>query len=81
MIETALAAAVAITAGVGRSIGPCGCAPASPRPYMEAEDAVAAWIDERCERNSSAWESSTVLFASWSAWAELAGENPGPQLT
>jgi putative DNA primase/helicase len=45
--------------------------------YMEAEDAIAAWIDDKCERDTAAWESSTVLFASWSAWAERAGENAG----
>jgi putative DNA primase/helicase len=45
--------------------------------YLEAEDAIAAWIEDRCEREPSEWESSTVLFASWSAWAEKAGEQPG----
>jgi putative DNA primase/helicase len=45
--------------------------------YMEAEDSIAAWIDDRCECDPAAWESSTVLFASWSAWAERAGENTG----
>jgi putative DNA primase/helicase len=45
--------------------------------YMEAEDALAAWIDDRCECDPAAWESSTILFASWSAWAERAGENTG----
>jgi putative DNA primase/helicase len=45
--------------------------------YMEAEDAIAAWIDEKCERNPGAWESSTALFASWSSWANAAGEHPG----
>jgi putative DNA primase/helicase len=45
--------------------------------YLEAEDAVAAWIDEKCERSISAWENSTTLYASWKAWAEQAGEHPG----
>jgi putative DNA primase/helicase len=45
--------------------------------YLEAEDGLAAWIDERCERDPSAWGQSTALFASWKAWAEPAGENPG----
>jgi hypothetical protein len=47
--------------------------------YMEAEDPIAAWIDDRCERDASNWESSAALFASWTAWAEGAGENAGSQ--
>jgi putative DNA primase/helicase len=47
--------------------------------YLESEDAVAAWMDERCERDVSAWESSTALFSSWKAWAELSGEFAGSQ--
>jgi putative DNA primase/helicase len=43
--------------------------------YLEAEDAIAAWIEDRCERDPSAWESSTILYASWTSWAEQAGEH------
>ena len=45
--------------------------------YLDAEDGLAAWIDDRAERVPSAWEQSTDLFASWSAWAERAGEHAG----
>jgi phage/plasmid-associated DNA primase len=45
--------------------------------YLAAEDALAAWMDEKCERDGAAWTSSTDLFASWSAWANLCGESPG----
>jgi putative DNA primase/helicase len=45
--------------------------------YLEAEDAVAAWIDDKAERVPSAWESLVDIFASWTAWAERAGETPG----
>ncbi len=45
--------------------------------YMEAEDSLAAWIDDCCERNPRAWEQSSDLFASWSKWAENAGEHAG----
>jgi putative DNA primase/helicase len=44
-----------------------------------AEDAIAAWIDDKCERDPNAWESSAALFASWSAWATAAGEIVGAQ--
>lgn len=47
--------------------------------YLESEDAVAAWIADRCERDASKWEASAALFASWTAWAEGAGENAGSQ--
>jgi putative DNA primase/helicase len=45
--------------------------------YLSAEDSLAAWIDEACARSPGAWEPSTVLFASWSNWANSAGEHPG----
>jgi putative DNA primase/helicase len=45
--------------------------------YLEGEDAIAAWIDEKCKRDASAWTSSSELYASWRAWADLAGEQPG----
>ncbi|WP_292530245.1 phage/plasmid primase, P4 family [Methylocystis sp.] len=47
--------------------------------YLEAEDAIAAWIDDKAERDGRAWESLADLFASWSGWAERAGEFVGPQ--
>jgi putative DNA primase/helicase len=45
--------------------------------YLEAEDGLAAWIDDKCERVPSAWESLADLFASWTGWAERAGETSG----
>jgi putative DNA primase/helicase len=45
--------------------------------YLEAEDAISAWMEERCRRGVSEWESSSELYASWKGWAELAGEQPG----
>jgi putative DNA primase/helicase len=45
--------------------------------YLSAEDLMAAWIDDKCEPRAGAWESSSALFQSWSAWATAAGENPG----
>ena len=47
--------------------------------YLEAEDAIAAWIDECCQRDPQAWESRGALFASWTAWATKAGEPTGSQ--
>ena len=33
-------------------------------------DAVAAWMDECCQRDPTAWERIAALFASWSTWAD-----------
>jgi putative DNA primase/helicase len=45
--------------------------------YLSAEDAIAAWIDDRCERDPNAWTSSSDLFTSWKAWADASGEQAG----
>ena len=47
--------------------------------YLEAEDAVAAWLHEKCDRDPNAWASSSQLFGSWGAWATAAGETIGSQ--
>jgi putative DNA primase/helicase len=45
--------------------------------YLEAEDTIAAWIDDCCQHDPQAWESRAALFASWSDWAKKAGEPAG----
>jgi putative DNA primase/helicase len=45
--------------------------------YLQAEDAIASWIDERCQLDPQAWETVADLYASWSAWATQAGEPVG----
>jgi putative DNA primase/helicase len=47
--------------------------------YLAAEDATAAWIDDKCLRDLRSWEKSSDLFASWQSWAETAGEAAGTQ--
>ena len=47
--------------------------------YLEAEDAIAAWIDEGCERVAGGWTSLSALYGSWSDWAAKAGEIAGSQ--
>ena len=44
--------------------------------YLESEDAVSAWLEDMAERGGE-FEKSADLFASWSAWAERAGEYVG----
>src|SRR5262249_32668995 len=45
--------------------------------YLEAEDALGAWIDEACERDPQAEESLRTLYESWRQWAEGRGEFAG----
>ena len=45
--------------------------------YFESEDAIGAWIEDRCERRLDSWELTKTLFASWKEWAETAGEHTG----
>lgn len=45
--------------------------------YLESEDAVATWIEEECDVDPSAWESTTDLFASWNGYANRTGEQVG----
>jgi putative DNA primase/helicase len=47
--------------------------------YLEAEDTLQQWIDDRCEFRTDAWASSAVLFADWQRYAEAAGEAAGTQ--
>jgi putative DNA primase/helicase len=49
--------------------------------YLDAQDSVAAWLDECCERDANAWERSQTLFASWRAWAERSGHFVGDTKT
>jgi putative DNA primase/helicase len=51
---------------------------AATAAYLEAEDALAAWIEEAGQRDLNAWEKSSDLFASWAAWANKSGEYVGP---
>ena len=47
--------------------------------YLEAEDAVGAWIEECCQCVPQAWASRRTLFAAWDRWATAAGEYVGSQ--
>ncbi len=45
--------------------------------YLDAQDALAAWLEECCEQEPFAFETRAALFNSWSAWATAAGEHVG----
>ena len=52
---------------------------AATAAYLEAEDAIAAWIADCCAFDPNHWERRNALFASWSAWTEKTGEYTGSQ--
>jgi putative DNA primase/helicase len=60
-----------------RGLEPPQVVQAATAAYIENEDLMAAWLDEACERDQDAWETSTVLFCAWKMWAERAGEYAG----
>jgi putative DNA primase/helicase len=47
--------------------------------YLEEEDSVAAWVEERCETSPGYWAPSMTLLASWREWAESASVRVGSQ--
>ena len=61
----------------GRGLQPPEAVRSATTAYFEAEDAIGAWIDDRCIRDEQAWEFSQSLFSSWSAWAEEAEGHVG----
>jgi putative DNA primase/helicase len=62
-----------------RGLAPPEAVTAATAAYLEAEDALSAWIEEAGRRDPNAWEKSNDLFASWSAWATKASEYVGSQ--
>jgi putative DNA primase/helicase len=58
-------------------LAPPGSVLAATAEYLAGEDAVAAWIEERCEEDPQAHTSATELYASWKEWAEQSGEYVG----
>ena len=45
--------------------------------HIEAEDPIAAWIEEGCDHDPNSWHTSTELFTSFAVWAQKAGERIG----
>ena len=45
--------------------------------YLAGEDAFAIWTEECCEADSTWFETTGDIFASWKAWAERTGEHVG----
>jgi putative DNA primase/helicase len=41
--------------------------------YIDNQDTFAAWIEDYCELDANAWESTGTLFDGWKAWCERNG--------
>jgi putative DNA primase/helicase len=52
---------------------------AATAEYLEAEDALAAWVEECCSVDAQEWTNTTSLFGSWTEWATKTGEFVGTQ--
>lgn len=50
---------------------------AATTEYLNAEDTLAAWIADCCERKPSAFEATVDLYASYTGWCERTGEFAG----
>jgi putative DNA primase/helicase len=50
---------------------------AATAEYLESEDAMTSWMDEKCEHSTQSKASSTELFVSWKVWADAAAEPSG----
>jgi putative DNA primase/helicase len=58
-------------------LNPPAAVRAATEAYLDAEDALAAWMDECCKREPSAWTATSRLFGSWKVWADANGEAAG----
>lgn len=48
--------------------------------YFSDQDIFSQWLEDECDvepDNPNKWETTSVLYASWSAYAKAAGEAPG----
>jgi putative DNA primase/helicase len=45
--------------------------------YLEAEDAVGRWVEDRCITEPRLWTKGSALFSDWQQWCEGSGERPG----
>jgi putative DNA primase/helicase len=60
-----------------RGLDPPPVVKAATAEYLEAEDALSAWIDEAGHRDPNAFELTQDLFSSWKKYAQEAGEYVG----
>jgi putative DNA primase/helicase len=64
---------------IKHGLAPPAIVTAATAAYLEAEDALAGWMEESGERDPNGWENSNALWNSWSAYANRTGEYVGTQ--
>src|SRR5262249_38605002 len=62
-----------------RGLAPPQIVTESTAEYLQAEDAIANWIEDCATRDPVAFAKNSELFASWTEWATKAGEYVGSQ--
>ena len=60
-----------------QGLSPPSVVKAATSEYLEAEDALSAWIDEAGHRDPNAFAPTQDLFSSWKKYAQIAGEYVG----
>lgn len=58
-------------------LDPPAAVTAATAAYLDAQDALSAWIAERCDCDPRQWEARATLFDDWAKWAAAAGEHVG----
>jgi putative DNA primase/helicase len=58
-------------------LAPPECVRAATAAYLEEEDVLAAWIDEECDIDPNACESTNALYFAWKRYADRSGEFAG----
>jgi putative DNA primase/helicase len=62
-----------------RGLAPPAAVLDATEAYLDEEDAIGAWISERCEVRPDVWDKSEELYKSWRGWAEANNEPAGTQ--
>lgn len=47
--------------------------------YLDSEDTIGRWLDDRCVMERNYWTPTGFLFADWRAWSSENGEHEGSQ--
>ena len=58
-------------------LNPPAAVRAATAAYLDAQDAIGAWLEECCEIDPNSFEKRGALYASWAEWATAAGEPVG----
>jgi putative DNA primase/helicase len=64
-----------------RGLAPPEAVTTATAAYLEAQDSIAAWLDECCDLDPNKWERSQKLFANWKEFAERCGHFVGDAKT